>query len=97
MNKILNLIMSILAISGKNSFGGFGFEEPVQGNTFAEEARFGYIVALEDATFSFENDVTRGIKVGTDYLLLKGDSLYGNFKITAMGTGKLRSYYNDKF
>ena len=29
-------------------------------------------------------------------LLLKGDSLYGNFKITAMGTGKLRAYYNNK-
>lgn len=80
----------------KQSFGANGFNEITSAGAVvavASSDRFAVIVASLDSVFSFNNEVSEGIKVSAGYSLSGGSSLYGYFKDIVVTTGKVVVYY----
>jgi hypothetical protein len=77
----------------KTAFGGYGFNELVNGDSIVITDRFAFIQAKGDTVFAFDNDVDLGITTDAAYTLLDGEFLYGYFHNISVASGKLLAYY----
>ena len=77
----------------QTSFGNFGFNELVSGDSVNAADRFAILQAKEDTVFAFENEVDNGIKEASSFEMESGDVIYGFFKNIVVASGKLRVYH----
>ncbi|TXD47336.1 hypothetical protein [Polaribacter sp. IC073] len=89
----MSKLISFDSISNQTAFGGYGFNEIVNGDVVVPTDRYVYLEAEEDTVFSFDNECELGIRSKTSYQLLEGKARLGLFKNIVVASGKLLVYH----